>query len=170
MDKRYLLIIIILIMGLTSLFFISSNSDMVGSASVNMRDFIFSLPEGFILDHSDKDSVTLYNEKDNLYMYFQVVDDSNTYDSLLNWMNNSSSYVILSKGSIKINDIDVDTVYNKHYYDNNQYSNSSVFYFNMYDTNLKVEITGFDYDKDRNQTIDILVDLISSLKPNYQMG
>ena len=85
-------------------------------------------------------------------------------------MNNSSSYIILSKGSIKINDIDVDTVYNKHYYDNNQYSNSSVFYFNMYDTNLKVEITGFDYDKDKNQTIYILVDLISSLKPNYQMG
>lgn len=170
MDKRYFLIIFILIMGFTSLFFISNNSDMIGTASVNVGNFIFSLPGGFILGHSESDSVALYNPDNNLNMNIQLVNGSDTYESQLNWMQNSSSYIILGKGSININNVVVDSIYNKHYYNNNKYTNSSIFYFNMYDNNFKIEITGFDYDKNQNQTIQCLVDVITSLKPNYEMG
>lgn len=170
MNKQYLVIIIILIMGLTSLYFISINSDVVGSASISVNKYIFSSPEGFVLDYSKSNEVALHSSsEENLSMYVTIIDDSNYFPSFLDWLENNSDYTILSKGSIKVNDIDVDTVYNRHKLNNNLSNNCSIFYFNKYGTNFKLEITGFNYDTDRNKTMNFLIDVVTSLKPDYKI-
>ena len=49
MDKRYLLMIVIICVCLANLYIIADFSDVVGSASVDTGNYTFSLPKGFSL-------------------------------------------------------------------------------------------------------------------------
>ena len=61
MDKRYLLIIVIILICSVNLFLISISSDIIGGASVNFKDYTFSIPKNFDLLSSDDQYVKLNN-------------------------------------------------------------------------------------------------------------
>ena len=49
MDKRYFLMIIIIVLSMMNLYVVMNNSDVVGTASVSFGDYIFTSPNNFDL-------------------------------------------------------------------------------------------------------------------------
>ena len=81
MDKRYGLILIIFIVCIVNLFIVSDVSDVVGSASAECGDFIFSLPEGFTLYDSNPKHVLIRNSDGIEINVYSSIDSSDTYDA-----------------------------------------------------------------------------------------
>lgn len=63
MDKRWLIIIIIFIIGLGSMYYIVDNSNTVGSAITTFSKTTITIPEGFSVGDTSSDSVELYSKK-----------------------------------------------------------------------------------------------------------
>lgn len=170
MDKRYLLIIIILIAGCSALYFITNASYTIGSASATLGQYTFSLPQGFTVDHTENKYVSMVNE-DGVYIHVNVVDkNKNNYNDTLNYLK-SKNISIISSGSLNVNDIVVDSIfYNKTQYNSTSHSNESVcgafFIFNKSNATFKVEITHFDY-ADKDKIIQYVSYIVQSLDKNY---
>ena len=68
MDKRYLLIILIIGICAVNLYLISNTSDVVGSAYVDVGNYTFSLPNGFVLDSDKGNQVSIINSDTNMHI------------------------------------------------------------------------------------------------------
>lgn len=66
MDIRWALIIIILIVGLGSMYLIVDNSNTVGSAIVTFGKTTMTLPDGFSVERTNEFSVELYNKQNRV--------------------------------------------------------------------------------------------------------
>ena len=61
MDKRWIYIIIILLIGVTALFFIVESSTTLGSAETYVHKFTTTIPPSFNIDESGKEYTVLIN-------------------------------------------------------------------------------------------------------------
>lgn len=168
MDKRFIIMFFILIAGIFNLFFISEYSDVIGSASVDVSNYTFSLPEEFVLlNTNNAESISIYNSKSGLHIMVSVIHDYNS-SYKINQLNNDSRYDILSNGTINIGNKTIDSIY---YNDVNIKNKSSVaiFYFNKFNATFKVNMDNFDYETQRNETIDAITDIVTSLRINYKV-
>lgn len=170
MDKRYVLIIIIIAICSINLYLISSNSDEVGAASVIAGKYVFSLPENFNVENIYKDTVSLHNPSTGLNV--EVYTSQNTkydFQKKLDGLSNSSDTHILSNGTINVDGVDVNVVYFTSGYDSNtSLVNRSTFIFSKESATFQIEMRNFDYNKDRNETIDVLSCIVESLAINYK--
>ena len=167
MDKRYLLIIIMIIICSINLSIIVNNSDVVGSASVSIGKYLFSTPEGFDLTENNGNSATIKNKNNNMIISVETnVSDTDNYYSRLNYIENNTNFTILSKGTVSIENISVSTAYYKTITNNNR----SVFYFEKDNTQFKIKVSNFDYTKDRDLTLDYITFIIKSIEYDYKMG
>ena len=168
MDKRYLLIIFILIFSCVNLYFIVINSDTIGTASVSFDNYTLSLPEGFDLYENRGDSIVLHNSKTGVFIAVYSVDSYN-YTKDLNYYKNDSNATVFSTGDIKVDDTSVNSIFYKAFDDNNNRSfNYSKFYFTKENHPFCITVAGFDYNNDKNSTVDILIDIVTSLRINYK--
>ena len=166
MDKRYLLMLLIIIVCCINLSIIVNNSDIVGSASIGVENYLFSVPEGFNLYENDGHSVTIQN-KDNITMYIETnLSNNDNYNSRLNYIENGTGDTILSKGTVSIENISVYTVY----YRTSDNVNQSAFYFEKDNEPFKIVASNFNYNNDRDLILDYSTFIIKSLKDNYKMG
>ena len=166
MDKRYLLILIIIIICCINLVIIVNNSDVVGSATATAGKYVFSMPSGFSLYENNGNSALIENNNE-LSIYFESnLTDSDTYNNLLNKINNESNDKILSKGTLNIDNTSVDTVY----FQTTHNVNKSAFYFEKDNTHFKIVISNFNYDADSNLTLSYATLIIKSTHYNYKMG
>lgn len=166
MDKRYFLIVIIICICGVNLFMISNFSDVVGSAYVDVGDYTFSLPKGFTL-YSDQGSYsTLINQNSDM----QIVVDSylgknDTFSNKINEINRRDDYHLYSNGTINYRDIKVDSAF---YHSDSE--NRSTFYFNEDGNNFRIIIMGFDYNSQKDEVIDIALQIIGSIRVNYKLS
>ncbi|MBE6504023.1 MAG: hypothetical protein E7Z76_07055 [Methanobrevibacter sp.] len=65
MDKRWVLIIIILIIGLGSMYIIVDNSTTVGSAITTFSKTTITIPDGFSVEDTSNSVLELYNKNNN---------------------------------------------------------------------------------------------------------
>ena len=165
MDKRYLLILIIIIVCCINLSIIVNNSDTVGSASAIAGKYVFSIPEGFTLNDNNGNSATIKNNENVTIYYESDLSDSDTYNSLLNHIENKSNNKILSKGTFNLENISIDTAY---YQTNDTYK--VAFYFEKDNTPFKIIMSNFNYDTDRNLTLDYATYIIQSTRFDYKTG
>lgn len=165
MDKRYLLILIMIIVCCINLSIIVNNSDVVGSASVSVGKYLFSVPEGFDLHENNGNSAILKNNENKITITFECnLSDSDNYDTRLGYMENDTKYTVLSKGSLTVENIHVDTVY----YQTRDNVNKSAFYFEKDDAPFKIDISNFNYNNDQNLTLDYVSHLIQSTHLDYK--
>lgn len=165
MDKRYVLILIIILGCCVNLFIISNSSDLIGSASVECGNYIFTMPQEFTLYRSDINHVLLHDSKTGMNVdVFSKLAESDTYDNKLKEIP-VKGYTILSNGTIKAGDVEVKSVYYRH---NNTHQNRSTFFFEKDNNQFRVLMVDFDMDKDRNATIDYIVKIVESIKYNYK--
>ena len=166
MDKRYLVIIFILIFGCVNLYFIAINSDTIGTASVNFDKYVLSLPEGFDLYENHGDSIVLHNSKTGVYIAVYSVDSYN-YTNDLNHYKNDSRATVFSTGDINVDDTLVNSIFYKDFDKNNDRSfNYSKFYFTKENHPFVITVAGFDYNNDKNSTVELLIDIVNSLRIN----
>lgn len=165
MDKRYLLILIIIIVCCINLSIIVDNSDTIGSATVSAGKYVFSIPNGFSLYENHANSAIVQNNN-GLNIYFESkLNDSDTYNNQLNYIDNKSDDKILSKGTINIENISVNTVY----FQTKENTNKSIFYFEKDNVPFKIVISNFNYNTDRNLTLNYVQLIIQSTHFNYKM-
>ena len=167
MDKRYLLIIIIIIVCCANLSIIVNNSDDVGSASVSIGKYLFSTPKDFSLSENNGNSAIINNEKNNMSIYVETeLSDSDNYNRRLNYIENGTNDTILSKGTVSIEYLTVNSVYYKTTNNNNQ----SAFYFEKDNTPFKIVVSNFNYNNDRDLTLDYITFIIKSMTYDYKTG
>lgn len=65
MDKRWIYILIILIIGFSALYYIVVNSTTIGSAIVGINAFIFTIPDSFNIENSDHGFASLVDRDTN---------------------------------------------------------------------------------------------------------
>lgn len=168
MDKRFILIIFIIIIGVFNLFIISENSDVIGSASVDVSKFTFSLPKDFILlNTNNQNDVSISNTKTGLRIMVSVIPHYNAsykFDSL----QNDTNKTILSNGTINRNDIKIDSMYYNPVTPDNNHSSAAIFYFNKNNASFKISMDNFNYETQREETIDALLGIIDSIRINHK--
>lgn len=166
MDKRYGLILIIIIICCINLFIISNSSDVVGSATTECGNYIFAMPQGFTLYDSDTSHVLIHDSKTGMNInVYSNLGRSDTYDNKIKEIK-SEGFTIVSNGTIKVDDIDVKSLY--YTKDDATHPNRSTFFFSKDDNRFRILITDFDLNSDRNYTIDYVSDIINSIKYNYK--
>lgn len=167
MDKRYLIIIFIIFFCGIDLFFVANNSEMVGKASVDFDNYTFSVPRDYSLMNTFDTFVQIYNP--NLgYLAFGYNDSAN-YTQSLEIINNKSNQKILSNGTINVDNITIYSIYFESIDDSNVSTNRSYFFFNKYGHSFKISMVGFNYDDDRNKTIDVIGEIVGSLRHNKKV-
>lgn len=168
MDRRYLLIIVIIILGSINMFFIAESSDIIGSASVSFDGYTVSIPKGFSLMNTNENSVVINNPNSNLYIAIYSIDKDYDYEKFLDNINENNSYKVLSKGTINIKNVTVDSLY---YYgpdSRGNVGNRSIFFFEKLDSKFEIQMTNFDYNH-REKTIEALTLIVDSLRDDYKM-
>ena len=166
MDNRYLLIIVFILICLVNLFFIASNSDEIGSASVIAGEFIFELPKNFNILESTGDHVSLQNPDTNLNVNVYT-NQNRIYDfnKTVSKINNETNVKILSNGSINVNNITVNAIYYTHYPENIS-ANYSAFVFSKDNHVFQINMKNFNYKNDLNYTVEVLDVIVSSIRVN----
>lgn len=166
MDKRYLLIIVITIFCCVNLYFISISSDIVGSASIDCGDYTMSIPAGFTLYEGNDQRVLIHNNENKMDIeVYTNLGKGSTYENKLGDIENSSEYKVLSKGNITLNGMNIDCF---SYQRNKDGQNRSTFYFEKFDNDFRILIMNFDYNSDKNLTMQYVSDIITSLRLNYK--
>lgn len=164
MDKRYFLIIVIFVACMFSLYNIALNSDVIGSANVECGKYICTLPNGFSKYDSDNTHVVCSDGKGmTIYIYTDLSNNSNYANKLLD-IDQNKDYNIKSNGTINFNGLNIDSIF---YYKENG-SNRSTFYFNKNNDNFRIIITGFNYDTQYNETMDIACTIADSMRLNHK--
>lgn len=165
MDKRYFLIIGIIVMCCANLYIISTFSDVVGDAYFDVGNYTFTLPDGFSVETTENNHVTIVNQnngmKINIFSYLSKTDN---YENALKFVTTSNECRLLSNGTINHNNIHINSIY---YLQNDR--NSSVFFFNKENNTFKVVISNFNQDTQHNQTIDIITQLAESERFNHRV-
>lgn len=164
MDKRYVLILIIILGCCINLFIISNSSDLIGSASVECGNYIFTMPQEFSLYRSDINHVLLHDSKTGMYVdVYSQLPAWDTYDNKVKEIT-KEGFTILSNGTIDVEGIGVKTIY----YTNDEHQNRSTFFFEKDNNQFRVLMNNFNMDNDRNDTINYIVKIVETTTYNYK--
>lgn len=165
MDKRYLVIILIMSICAVNLYIISDNSDVVGSAYVNVGKYTFSLPNGFTMYSNEGNAVTIKNSDLNMTIYIQSsLGKSDSFSNRLHQID-KDGFELYSNGTVHCGDMEVPVAF---YHKGSD--NRSTFYFSEYGDNFRILIAGFDYNTQRDEVINIASDLIDSVRVNHKLS
>ena len=98
MDKRWIGILIILIIGLGCMYFIVTHSISVGSAVSVINDVTITLPDGYITSEDGAHFCVLFNKKTNETIRIKCLDDgtnyTSEYDNRLNGLKKEEDIII----------------------------------------------------------------------------
>ena len=164
MDKRYFLIIIVIVVCCFNLYMIANYSDIVGDASIDAGNYTFSLPQDFTLYEQGKNGVLISNsESMNMIIDSVVSDDDNYINRTQDILRGHNK--IYSNGTIDVNGIVINSIFYQNL-DNNQ--NHSNFYFNKDGNEFKIRVSNFNYDSQKDEVIDIVTYIVTTLRVNYK--
>ena len=166
MDKRYLLIILIVCICCVNLFIITNVSDIVGNASVDAGNYTFSLPKGFSMYDNTATRVQISNPdtKMNIWFFSELV-TNDTFQNKYHEIDQGKGFKVLSNGSIKDEGINIDSVF---YQSTEDSSNRSTFYFTKDNHNFRILVEGFDYNTQKEEVINLVADIIASIRINHK--
>lgn len=84
MDKRWILIIIILIAGVSLLYVIANESVEIGKAITTIDNVIITLPDNFKITDQDKTSVEMTNRNSDERISIELIKEKNKAKELMN--------------------------------------------------------------------------------------
>lgn len=168
MDKRYFLIIFIIVIGCINLFVISNYSDIIGTASADFNEVTFSLPPNYELIDTNPKYIQFHNPSLG-YMALSYFNGSaeNAYNKTIDQINNSSDKTLLSYGVVNKEDTPIYSVFWESTNKNNKVNNESSFYFNELGFCFRIDMGSFKYE-DRNSTIDTVIFIVESMRLNLK--
>ncbi len=166
MDKRYLLIILIIGICAVNLYLISNTSDVVGSAYVDVGNYTFSLPNGFVLDSDKGNQVSIINSDTNMHiLIYSSLGKNDTFANKIHDIERMDEYQLYSNGTVHCGGNEVPAAF---YHRGSE--NRSTFYFTEEGNNFRILIVGFDYNTQKDDVINIVSDLVGSVRVNHKLS
>ena len=167
MDKRWILIIIIAIIGLSSMYLIVDNSMTVGSAITTFSKTTITIPEGFSVEDTNNNLVTLYNKNNDERIEIYDFGKGNTVKEI---KTNITSEILEEKNltnitnrTFKLDHTEIDQTILK----NGSKPCAVISYFYKYDHTYSIIMTGYDKVNTTTQDLDCI---IYTLRPDYKQS
>lgn len=168
MDKRWILILIVIIMAVVCGYFIVSSSNTVGNAIVDVNKFTVTVPPGFGIESSTADTTTLIKkggvEKVSIKDLGKKDIALSEYNKKLKSMSKNGDIEIISNTTDSRDNLTIDTIKYQDYSKENL-TNQSITYLYTYERTFSVKLTGFS---DVNYMDDVLTFIADTLKPDYK--
>ena len=168
MDRRWILILIIMILAVLCGYHIVSTSDSVGNAIIDVNKSTAVLPPGFSVGESNSDSVALYkkNQPEKLFIK-DLGKGSFGEDEIIkknkSFTSNDDIEIINYKENIT-DDTQFYTIYYQNYSDTESL-NQSVSYLNKINHTFLLKCSGFSDAADMDKNLNFLTETI---KPDYK--
>ncbi len=164
MDKRWILIFIIILIGAGGAYLVIESSNTVGSAITDISKSTVTMPDGFSKGDVNKDDVLLVNKKTDEKIYLKDLGNSDL--SKVKFNNKMKSYLndgmeITNNTTINVDNI---TVYTFYYLNGTEFNNS-ISYFYSYNHTYYLKITGYT---DANKINEDMNFVVSTLQPDYK--
>ena len=168
MDRRWLFIFIIMIIGVCCMYSIVMSSTTVGSAIADINKTTISMPDGFSKGHSDDGSLELVNKKndENIYIKDLGKNDSSKveFDKKLKSLKTAADVTINENKTNVFNNITTYTVYYTNSSDSQAFNRSMSYIYNAGHT-FYIKLTGYtDIDK-LNRDLEYIV---TTMQPDYK--
>ncbi|WP_406533778.1 hypothetical protein [Methanobrevibacter sp.] len=161
MDKRWILILIILIVGCACLYHIVDSSTTVGDAITVVNKSVITLPSDFSIDSDDKSSVTLINKDTNETIFIKDLGKSDTaFDCFKKDLKSLDG--VVNNSTLNIDNI---TTYRIDMQNSTTKSNTTLVY--VYSSNHTFTIKFNDYT-DQNELNQDLNFIVSTLSPDFK--
>ena len=162
MDKRWILILIILIAGCACMYHIVDSSNSVGDAITVVNKTVITLPSGFTIGDDDRSSVTLVNENNNETIFIEDLGKSDTsldnFKNDLNRFYESNNIHVLNNETLNIKDSPVYRINLKN--DTNGVDSTFVYMYSCNHT-FNVKFNGYSNEDDLNQDFNFIINTIS---------
>ena len=167
MDKRWIMILIIIIIAGICGYFIASSSDTVGNAIVDVNTFTVTVPHNFGIDSTVDETIFIKrgsNEKVLLKDLGKQDSGLKEYNKKIKSFSKNDDIKILNNttttnGNCKIYMINYESSSQKNM------SNQSMAYLYTYEHTFSVKLTGFS---DTDYMNDVLNFIAQTLKPDYK--
>ena len=164
MRKEWIAIIIILIVGLTSMFIIEQNSTTIGSAITTINDVSITVPPQFKISVSSVDQVILLDEATNETILVKYLNDGNNslkeFQKEIKAINDNENLEIHKNVTNKI----VHTLYCENY---EKEQNYTLTYFEKFDRTILIKMENFDNATRHDINLWYIID---NLQPDYKQS
>lgn len=167
MDKRWILIIIIAIIGLSSMYLIVDESMTVGSAITTFSKTTITIPEGFSVEDTSNNIVTLYNKNNNEKIEICDFGKGNIVKEM---QTNITAEILQEEGLNNVTNrtfnLD-DTEINQTILKNGSNSKVVISYFYKYNHTYSIIMTGYNKVNTTTQDLDWI---LCTLRPDYKQS
>lgn len=168
MDRRWMFIIIIFIIGVVCLYFVATTSDTVGSAIADINKTTITMPEGFSKGASDDGSLELINKKNEKNIYLKdlgkVDSAKGAFEKKLKSLKSTDEATIIENKTSVINNVTTYTVYYLNSTDSAPY-NRSISYIYAAGHTFYIKLAGYENIDELNSDLEFV---ISTMKPDYK--
>ena len=167
MDKRWILIIIIAIIGLSSMYLIVDESMTVGSAITTFSKTTITIPEGFSVEDTSNNIVTLYNKNNNEKIEIYDFGKGNTIKEM---QTNITSEILEEEGLNNVTNRTInleDTEISQTILKNGSNSKVVISYFYKYNHTYSIIMTGYNKVNTTTQDLDWI---LCTLRPDYKQS
>ncbi|MBE6492748.1 MAG: hypothetical protein E7Z82_07420 [Methanobrevibacter sp.] len=167
MDKRWILIIIIAIIGLSSMYLIVDESMTVGSAITTFSKTTITIPEGFSVEDTSNNLLTLYNKNNNEKIEIYDFGKGNTIKEM---QTNITSEILEEEGLNNVTNRTInleDTEISQTILKNGSNSKVVISYFYKYNHTYSIIMTGYNKVNTTTQDLDWI---LCTLRPDYKQS
>lgn len=167
MDKRWILIIIIAIIGLSSMYLIVDESMTVGSAITTFSKTTITIPEGFSVEDTNNNLVTLYNKNNDERIEIYDFGKGNTIKEM---QTNITSEILEEEGLNNVTNRTInleDTEISQTILKNGSNSKVVISYFYKYNHTYSIIMTGYNKVNTTTQDLDWI---LCTLRPDYKQS
>ncbi len=170
MDKRWIMILIFLIVGCCCLFYVVETSSTVGDAITVVNKTVVTLPNDFSIESKGTDYGTIINENTNEKIYIKDLgkEDSsmNAFKTALQDLSKKSDIKVIKNSTLNIDNI---TAYKIDYKNitketNQNISNAYVFTCNH---TFLIKLQNYDDDTELNENLEYVV---AHMTPDFKQS
>ncbi len=163
MDKRWILILIIMIIGVSCMYFVIDNSNTVGSAITDVNKSTVTLPDGFSKVDSTSNSVSLSDKNGDESIFLKDLGKKDCANSSFHKkLNSMPEDIIYTKNTTNVtNNI---TEYIIYYQDEGNLNNSFSYFYTCNHT-FYMNMKGFESVNEMDKVMNFIV---TTLQPDYK--
>lgn len=168
MDKRWILIIIIAIIGIGSMYHIVTNSTSIGTPITTLNKSIVTIPNDYTIGDSDKKSTELFNKSNtDEKVYMEDLGKGNfsleKFNKKLSSFSKDNNIKIVKNTTNITEGIDVHTIYYQKLDNPGKYE--SVSYISCINHTFYFKLYKYDHMEDMDYPLNFIVD---TLQPDYK--
>ncbi|WP_405270115.1 hypothetical protein [Methanobrevibacter sp.] len=169
MDKRWILILIILVVGGYWTFTVAESSTTVGDAITVVNKSVITLPDDFTIADSDKDSVDLIDKKDNRKIHIEDIGKGDlayeTFNREINSLSETSNIHLLKNSTLNAGNITIYKSDLENY--TNDLKNVSIAYIYSSGHTFAIKFEGYPNENDLNKDLKFMV---TTIAPDFKQA